>query len=167
MTTKLTRARRALTEYPDLVERVLFLAEAERPAGPVLTPEGLYACVAPHLVGLDHEALACVALSSRSHVVDVAVLTRGTTGYTVMDPARILRWVLTRDRPARSFALAHNHPSGDGTPSREDIATTVRVQDAAAVVRVPLVDHLIVHGLHGYTSMAEEGYLPATTRSRM
>ena len=155
MTTKLTRARKALALDPSLVDRVLLIAEPE-PMDTVRTPAQMYDLFAPLLVGLDHEALACVALDRRLRPIEVAVLTRGSLAYTVMDPCRILRWVLTRGRPAHGFALAHNHPSGNPDPSQEDIDVTRKVADAARVVRCRLFDHVVIAG-DRCVSMAEQG----------
>ncbi len=53
----------------------------------------------------------------------------------------------------------HNHPSGDPTPSPEDVALTRRVADAAEVLGMPLVDHVIVAPSGQYTSMLDLGVL--------
>ncbi|NCY03783.1 MAG: hypothetical protein EBX36_12975, partial [Planctomycetia bacterium] len=54
------------------------------------------------------------------------------------------RWALTRARPAAGIILAHNHPSGDPTPSSQDYEVTRRVVDAGRVLGLPLLDHLVV-----------------------
>ena len=54
--------------------------------------------------------------------------------------------------------LLHNHPSGDPTPSREDIATTLEVRDAAELLGIVLHDHIIV-GNGRWTSLREEGVI--------
>lgn len=56
------------------------------------------------------------------------------------------------------IAISHNHPSGDISPSNEDIAATKRIKEAANIVCVPVVDHVIVSGSH-YYSFAENGTL--------
>jgi len=62
---------------------------------------------------------------------------------------------------AASFILVHNHPSGDPTPSRDDIAFTERIAAAAAIVGVPLLDHVVV-AQGGYVSFCER---PDLTRA--
>jgi DNA repair protein RadC len=59
---------------------------------------------------------------------------------------------------AAAFALAHNHPSGDRTPSREDVLFTNALSRSAAVLGIPLIDHLVV-GRDGFTSFHEAGLM--------
>jgi DNA repair protein RadC len=61
-----------------------------------------------------------------------------------MDAKQILRWVLTRKKPASGFIVAHNHPSGDPRPSREDKTVTGRIVEAATVVGLTCFDHIIL-----------------------
>lgn len=59
---------------------------------------------------------------------------------------------------AAAIIVAHNHPSGDATPSTEDIAITKRLEEASKVIGIQLVDHVIV-GTNNFTSMKADGYL--------
>jgi DNA repair protein RadC len=61
---------------------------------------------------------------------------------------------------ASAFLLVHNHPSGDPTPSREDLDFTRAIADAARQVGAPLVDHVVV-ARSGFVSMLEAGLLPS------
>jgi DNA repair protein RadC len=54
--------------------------------------------------------------------------------------------------------LVHNHPSGDPAPSRDDIEVTRRIRQAAEILNIPLVDHIII-GDNTYISLKESGYL--------
>ena len=65
-----------------------------------------------------------------------------------------------------SLLVAHNHPSGDPTPSRDDVALTARLQSAAAVLDFALVDHLIVGEDQQYYSFRAAGRLGATPTIR-
>ena len=91
-------------------------------------------------------------------MIDVGVLTTGTDAVTLVESRQILRWVLTRRRPAHAFVLAHNHPSGDPTPSHEDLLCTRAVRDAGRVVGLILLDHVVVTD-DGFTSIAAQGGL--------
>jgi DNA repair protein RadC len=94
------------------------------------------------LCRLDHEELWLLALDGRSRLRAVRCVAKGGLhgmGVRAADPLRIaLR------AAASGFVLVHNHPSGDPTPSLEDIAFTRRVAAAAVVVGVPLLDHVVV-----------------------
>ena len=59
---------------------------------------------------------------------------------------------------AYSFIAVHNHPSGETTPSKEDIAITKRLQEVGQVMGIQLLDHVIVSS-EGYTSLKDGGYL--------
>ena len=58
---------------------------------------------------------------------------------------------------AAAMIIVHNHPSGDTSPSRDDIALTTRLREVAELVGIPILDHVIVADT-GYTSLAERGW---------
>jgi DNA repair protein RadC len=95
-----------------------------------------------HLTTLDHEELWLLALDAGNGLRAARrVAVGGLSGLSVSarDPLRIaLR------EGASGFILVHNHPSGDPTPSREDIEFTVTIARAAEVISTPLIDHVIV-----------------------
>ena len=131
---------------PDVYARLCFAAEsfaAER-APSVLRPEDAVSIVYPLIGVSDVERLAVVALSARNRVIDAEVLTVGSHGFTVVDPRQVLRWALTRKRPCAGIVVAHNHPSGDATPSYQDVDVTRRLRRACEVVGITLVDHVVV-----------------------
>lgn len=96
----------------------------------------------PRLVPLDHEELWLLALDGRSHVRAVRCVAKGGLHGLGVRPADPLRLALRA--AASGFVLVHNHPSGDPTPSVEDVTFTRRVAAAAAVVGMPLLDHVVV-----------------------
>lgn len=98
----------------------------------------------PGLAGLPHEELHALYLDRRHRPLTRRLLSRGSPEATVVDPADIVRPAL--ELGAAAFILAHNHPSGDPEPSREDIEATTRVAEGAALFRITLLDHLIVAG---------------------
>lgn len=59
---------------------------------------------------------------------------------------------------AVSIILMHNHPSGDSTPSREDVEVTKRAVEAGQLLGVQVLDHIVV-GRPGYSSLKEKGYI--------
>jgi len=94
------------------------------------------------LSGLDHEELWLLALDGRSRLRAVRCVAKGGLHGMGVRPADPLRLALRAS--ASGFVLVHNHPSGDPTPSPEDVAFTRRVAAAAAVVGTPLLDHVVV-----------------------
>jgi DNA repair protein RadC len=94
------------------------------------------------LSSLDHEELWLLALDGRSRLRAVRCVAKGGLHGMGVRPADPIRLALRAS--ASGFVLVHNHPSGDPTPSPEDVAFTQRVAAAAAVVGTPLLDHVVV-----------------------
>jgi DNA repair protein RadC len=133
-------------------------AAASLGAFPKMTDrEAVDAWARPRLATLDHEELWVLALDGR-HGLRAArrVASGGIHGLhvTARDP---LRFVLRE--AASGFVLVHNHPSGDPSPSEEDLAFTRAVVEGAATIGTPLLDHVIVARRQSM-SMLEAGVLP-------
>lgn len=92
----------------------------------------------------DHpvESLILMSTDARLRVRDIVLIARGSTGSLETHVGDILRPALLTGRPG--FMLAHNHPSGDTSPSDADILLTRRVVEACAIVGLSMVDHVIV-----------------------
>jgi DNA repair protein RadC len=100
------------------------------------------AWAAARLSNLDHEELWLLALDGRSRLRAVRCVAKGGLHGMGVRPADPLRLALRA--AASGFVLVHNHPSGDPTPSAEDIAFTRRLASAAVIVGTPLLDHVVV-----------------------
>lgn len=94
------------------------------------------------LVSCDHEELWLLALDGLGHVRAVRRVAKGGLHGMSVCPSDPLRFALRAG--ASGFVLVHNHPSGDPSPSQEDLVFTHKVALAAAVVGVPLLDHVVV-----------------------
>jgi DNA repair protein RadC len=112
------------------------------PPASIASSADVAAWAASRLSGLDHEELWLLALDGRSRLRAARCVAKGGLhgmGVRAADPLRVaLR------ASASGFVLVHNHPSGDPAPSVEDVAFTRRVAAAAAVVGMPLLDHVVV-----------------------
>ncbi len=105
---------------------------------------------------LDHEELHALYLDRRGRLLARRKLTQGNDGYTIVDPRQVLRPAVQLG--ACGVIVAHNHPSGDPTPSDGDRSCTWRLAAASELLGVRLLDHLVLgHGT--YVSLAEEGEL--------
>lgn len=124
--------------------------------GPVTTPEAAYARLAPALRGLAHEELHALYLDRRGRVLAHRRLTNGSARFTVVDPPQVFRPAVALD--AAAVILAHNHPSGDATPSGQDREVTRRVAEAGKALGIALHDHLVL-GHDTFTSLAQGGML--------
>jgi DNA repair protein RadC len=103
---------------------------------------------------LEHEQVWVLSLDGRNHLRAARRVAEGGLHGCSVEARDVLRAVL-RDA-ASAFVLVHNHPSGDPSPSREDIDLTTALARAAAVVGTPLVDHVIVAG-RSHCSMFDLG----------
>jgi len=103
----------------------------------------------------DVEVLYGIFLDTKNHIIDIQELSRGTLTASAVYPREIIKKVLTLQ--AAALVLAHNHPSGDTTPSAEDREITVRVGLVLHAMGVTLHDHTIIG--NGHHSMADSGWL--------
>lgn len=122
----------------------------------VTSPEAAHAIVAPHLAGRDREHCLLVSLDIKHRLLDLTTISVGTADHTFMGPREIFRCALLAG--ASAVFLAHNHPSGDPTPSSDDRAVTRRIAQAGTTVGIEVLDHLVV-GSPDWVSLAREGVL--------
>lgn len=129
---------------PTAADRLVRLLAAEPPS-PTITDAAM---AVPHfyrlLGGREYEAFAVMALNRRNRMFDIEVLTTGSDGFTIVDPKMVFRWALTRRSPVTSIIIAHNHPSGDASPSVQDREVTERVRSAGRMLGIPVLDHIII-----------------------
>lgn len=103
----------------------------------------------------DQEVMGALFLDVRHGLIADREIFRGTLHRAAVEPREILKECLARG--AAGFALFHTHPSGDPTPSAEDVMFTRRMAEAAAVVGVELVDHLVLGASGRWVSLRERG----------
>lgn len=111
---------------------------------PLDDPDAAFALVAGDLVHEEREVVMVVVLDIRNRPTHVAKVALGGVDHCAIDPREVFVPAL-RERGS-AVLLAHNHPSGDPSPSREDIALTKRLVEAGALLGLPLLDHVIVAG---------------------
>ena len=106
---------------------------------------------------IDHvEEFMILCLNRANRVLGWAKVSQGGLSGTVADPKVIFQVALKSN--ACSLILAHNHPSGNLTPSEADIHLTRKLKDAGVLLDLPVLDHLIVSS-EGFYSFADEGLL--------
>lgn len=102
------------------------------------------------------ERFAAVFLDSRGQIISSRILTIGTQNQSLVSVRDAFRIALEQN--AVSVLFVHNHPSGDVTPSREDVKTTEALDEAGRMMDIRVLDHLIVGGTEWF-SMRQAGYL--------
>jgi len=103
----------------------------------------------------DQEVMGVLYLDSRQRLMGEAEVFRGTLNRAAAEPRSILKRGLLQD--AAGFILFHTHPSGDPSPSAEDLAFTRRVAEAGDIVGVRLIDHLVIGGGGRWVSLRRRG----------
>jgi DNA repair protein RadC len=96
----------------------------------------------PLLRGRARERLVLVICNRANRVIGCEVLAEGSAEQTLLPVREVSVAVLRRD--GKAFGLAHNHPSGDPTPSSDDLAATERIRQVAATVGLRFIDHVVV-----------------------
>ena len=120
------------------------------------TPETVYALIRNELGEKKVETLMIILRDARKCYVHREIISKGTLTEVLMHPREIFHLAI-RHR-AHSLIIAHNHPSGDPTPSTRDLEMTQVLATAGRVVGIELSDHLIV-GRNGFTSLWQKGLL--------
>ena len=102
------------------------------------------------------EHFGVLILNTKNHIIASPTISTGSLTASVVHPREVF-WEILK-YPAASVLLFHNHPSGDPSPSHEDIAVTHRLVKAGKVLDIPILDHVIV-GNNRFTSLKEKGLL--------
>ena len=102
------------------------------------------------------EHMLLIMLNTKSRLIAEKVMFKGTVNASIVSPREIFMEAIHHE--AVYIILLHNHPSGDPTPSGEDIALTRRIQEAGRLMDIQLIDHIII-GDHKYLSFSEEDLL--------
>nr|MDA8079097.1 DNA repair protein RadC [Nitrospiraceae bacterium] len=137
--------------------RRLLRATASR--GPFFTSgREVYAYFHPKMKGLKKEVFCCALLDVKNRLMVETQVSEGTLTSSLIHPREAFRTAVRE--AAASVIFVHNHPSGDPSPSREDVLITERLESAGDALGIRVLDHVII-GDGQYASMLEKGYLKA------
>jgi DNA repair protein RadC len=103
---------------------------------------------------LDQEQLRTLVLNTKNQVLAVRTISSGTVNQSQVRPAEVFRPAIQAN--ATAIIVVHNHPSGDPTPSREDVAITRDLVAAGKLLDVEVLDHLVI-GLGCFVSLKDPG----------
>jgi DNA repair protein RadC len=118
----------------------------------ISTPQEAANLVMLEMAYLDTEQMRVLVLDSKGQLVEKVNLYQGTANSSVLRAAEVFRPAVIRNCPA--VILCHNHPSGDPTPSPEDIQATKQLVQAGRLLDIELVDHLVI-GHQRFVSLKE------------
>jgi DNA repair protein RadC len=105
---------------------------------------------------LSQEHFVCLYLNTKNQVIHRKTVFIGSLNASIVHPREVFKEAIKRS--AASIICAHNHPSGDPTPSREDIEVTKRLVECGRMIGIELLDHLII-GDRKFVSLKEKGYV--------
>ena len=128
--------------------------DPERPA--ITTGQAVYNLLAPEMAHLAQEQVRVLLLDRQNRLVGQRTIYQGNAYSAVVRAAEIFKPAVVESAP--SIIAAHNHPSGEPTPSRPDIDLTRDLAEAGKLLGVSLVDHIVI-GSDGWRSLREDGHI--------
>jgi DNA repair protein RadC len=132
------------------------IGQVRNPGRPVISsPADVERLLRGRIANLDRENFVVVLLNTKNEVIETPTVSVGTLSASLVHPREVFKPAIRAS--AASVILAHNHPSGKVEPSREDREVTKRLGEAADVLGIEVLDHIIVGD--GYFSMKEHGML--------
>ena len=105
---------------------------------------------------LPEEYMYMVCMNTKLDMTGVFEISHGNVNSSVVGTREVFQKALLAN--AVSVVFIHNHPSGDSTPSREDVKVTERLKEAGNILGIDVLDHIVI-GRPGYTSLKEKGYM--------
>ena len=120
------------------------------------SPEAVAEIVANEFKNYDREVFAVINLNTKLKPININICSMGTLNTALINPREVFKSSILSN--AASFIAVHNHPSGDITPSREDIAITKRLIKCGDILDIKMIDHLVIGAGNGKIySFREEG----------
>jgi len=132
-------------------------------AGTVRQPSEVAELVRRVIGKKPQEYFVVVLLDARQQVIDVLGIAIGSLSAVEVHPRELFREAIRRQ--AHSVVIAHNHPTGDSSPSEADIDLTQRMVKVGRMTGIPVLDHVVVSP-RNFTSLAAEGLIPNPTKKR-
>jgi len=118
-------------------------------------PKAVYDTFKKRAEQQDREELLVIFANSQNQLIGYHQVAVGTLTYVVTSPREIIKSALLAN--AHSMILVHNHPSGNPTPSQNDLELTDNIKKACEIMEVPLLDHIIIGENGKYTSLKQQG----------
>lgn len=137
-----------------IVELSARMAAARQQQTTIRQPADVQALLMPRLQHKTQEEFILLVLDTKNKVLAVEDVFRGSLNASIVHPREVFKKAISRSGAA--IIVAHNHPSGDPTPSREDMEVTRRLVEAGKIIGIEVLDH-VVFGDGKTVSMKEKG----------
>lgn len=122
----------------------------------ISSPKDVFPIVQNYLNGADREHLVLITLNTKNVINSISTVSIGSLNSSVVHPREVFKPAILSN--AASIIMAHNHPSGNVEPSKEDINISHRIKEASKILGIELLDHIIV-GYDKFTSLREKGII--------
>lgn len=120
------------------------------------SPKSVWEFLLPHMACLQREEFRVIILNNKNAILKNAMISAGTISEAIVHPREVFRDAIREGGAA--IIIAHNHPTGELSPSSEDVNTTRRLVEAGKIVGIPVLDHVIITNI-SYYSFKEGGYI--------
>ena len=136
----------------ELGRRLVSLSPEDRAV--IRSPQDVANLLSAEMAFFDQEHLRVLLLSTKNEVLGVHEVYKGNVNASIVRVAEVLRPAVRENCP--SVIVVHNHPSGDPTPSAEDVLVTREIASGGSLMDIELLDHVVI-GSHSWVSMKEKG----------
>lgn len=105
----------------------------------------------------DREKMLVCCLNTKNEPTNISVVSVGSLNSSIVHPREVFKTAIVSN--SASIIIAHNHPSGNAQPSKEDINITERIKNAGKIIGIEMIDHIIIGEGNNYKSLKEEGFI--------
>lgn len=138
------------------VYKVVLVREREEYYGSAESDDAAAEILKAYFDGADREYFAAMLLDTKNNVVGISTISVGCLDRAIAHPREVFKPAILAN--AARIIIAHNHPSGDPTPSKEDITMTKQIAEAGEIIGIPVLDSIVV-GYKGHFSMHAAGMI--------
>lgn len=128
----------------------------EDPKRKICSPKDVYAFMYPKYREVKKEKFITLYLDTKNQVLKEETISIGSLNASIVHPREVFKVAL--ELSSASIIMVHNHPSGDPSPSREDIMVTEKLVEGGKLLGIDVLDHIII-GDGRYTSLKDEGFI--------
>jgi DNA repair protein RadC len=122
----------------------------------ITNPKDVYTYMHPRYRETKKEIVYCLMLDTKNQIIREEIISIGDLNSSIVRPREVFKPAI--EVSANGIIVTHNHPSGDPTPSREDVLITEKLKEAGKILGIDFLDQIII-GEGSYKSMKEEGFL--------
>jgi len=128
----------------------------EEPKRKVCSPKDVYTLMYPKMREQKKEKFITLCLDTKNQILREEVVSIGSLNASIVHPREVFKSALMES--SASVIMVHNHPSGDPSPSREDIMVTEKMVEGGKLLGIDVLDHIII-GEGRYVSLKDEGFV--------